>query len=356
MNVAHRNALTGLIGGALIALLAVPALAAGNNKDIYLYQGADRDQRLIANAKKEGTVTFYSTMTVKDTQALVEAFEKKYGVKVMSWRGGSEKIVQRALTEARAGRRDVDVIETNGPQMENLYREKLLEEFYSPAFKDIPASAFPKHKQYVADRFAFYVLAYNTKLVKPAEAPNSYADVLDPKWKGKIGIEATDVVWFAAVTKAMGEDKGLAYFRKLAAMKPEMRTSHILMAELVSAGEIPLALTAYNNNVETLKKKGAPIEWKALQPAFGRPSSIGVVKHAPHPHAALLFTDFVLSKEGQEILKNVNRVPASRAVDSPLNKFDYELIDPAITLDEWDKWSKLWSSLFLGGKEVPKEE
>jgi iron(III) transport system substrate-binding protein len=356
MHSAYKHALIRFVGGIFTALLAMPAFGAGDNRDIYLYQGADRDQRLAANAKKEGRVSVYSTMTVKDTQALAEAFEKKYGVKVMSWRGGSEKIVQRALTEARAGRRDVDVIETNAPEMENLYREKFLEEFYSPAFTDIPANAFPKHKHYVADRFAFFVLAYNTKLVKPADVPNSYADVLDPKWKGKISIEATDVVWFAAVTKAMGEDKGLAYFRKLAAMKPDMRTSHILMAELVSAGEIPLALTAYNNNVETLKKKGAPIEWKALQPAFGRPSSIGVAKHAPHPHAALLFTDFVLSKEGQEILKNVNRVPASRAVDSPLNKFDYALIDPAITLDEWDKWSKLWSNLFLGGKEVPKEE
>ena len=344
-----------LITMGLCVLLAVPAYAAGN-RDIYMYKGADRDKMLAEMAKKEGTVTFYSTMTVKDAQAISEAFEKKYGVKVMAWRGGSEKIVQRAVTEARAGRHDVDVIETNGPQMEMLYREKLLEEFYTPVIKDIPASAIPKHRHYVADRFAFFVLAYNTNLIKPADVPKTYEDVLDPKWKGKIGIEATDVVWFAAVTKAMGEEKGMAYFRKLAAMKPEMRTSHILMAELVSAGEIPMVLTAYNNNAETLKQKGAPIDWKPLQPAFGRPSSIGLAKNAPHPHAALLFAEFVLSKDGQEILKKVNRVPASLAVDSPLNKFKYDIIDPTIVLDEWDKWSKLWSELFLGGKPVEKEE
>ena len=293
-------------------------------------------------------------MTVSDAQKLTQAFEKKYGVKVATWRGGSEKIIQRVMTEARAGRFEVDVIETNGPQMEMLYRERLLEEFYTPAFKDIPAAAFPKHRHYVADRFAFFVMGYNTKLVQPEQVPNRYEDLLLPKWTGKIGIEATDVVWFAAVVKAMGEQKGLAYFRKLAAMKPDMRTGHILMAELLAAGEIPIVLTAFNNNVETLKKKGAPVDWKPLQPAFGRSSSIGVAKQAPHPHAALLFAEFVLSKEGQDILKSVNRVPASQAVDSPLNKFKYELVDPVIVLDEWDRWSGLWSELFLGGKKVDK--
>jgi len=344
-----------LIGIVLAGLCTVSAFAAGN-RDIYMYQGPDRDKRLVENAKKEGVVTLYSTLTVNDARALSDAFEKKYGIKVQAWRGGSEKIVQRALTEARAGRHDADAFEMNGPQMEILYREKILEEFYTPSFKDIPPNAFPKHKHYVADRFAFFVLAYNTNLIKAADVPKSYEEALDPKWKGKLGLEATDVVWFAAVVKAMGEDKGMAYFKKLAALKPDMRAGHILLAELVAAGEIPLTLTAYNNNAETLKKKGAPIEWKPLAPAFGRPSAVGVAKNAPHPHAALLFTEFLLGKEGQEILKNANRVPSSLAVDSPLNKFKYELIDPAIVLDEWDKWSKHWSNLFLGGKEVQKDE
>ena len=344
------------IVGVLALLVSLSAHAAANNKEIYMYQGPDRDQQLVEKARKEGTVSLYSTWTVPDTKAIAEAFEKKYGVKVSIWRGGSEKIMQRALTEAQSAHYNADVFEMNGPQMEILYREKLLEEFFTPVMADIPASAVPKHRHYVADRFAFYVLAYNTKLIKAADLPNTYDDVLHPKWKGKLGLEASDVAWFAAVTKAMGEEKGLAYFRKLAAMKPDMRVGHILIAELVAAGEIPMVLTAYNNNVETLKKKGAPIEWKPLQPAFGRPSAIGLAKHAPHPHAALLFAEFVLSKDGQQILKNANRVPASLAVDSPLNKFKYELIDPAIMLDEWDKWSKLWSNIFLDGKEVTKEE
>lgn len=340
---------------AVFGFLFIPAKAAtpkSANREIYLYQGADRDQQLVTQAKKEGTVTFYSTLTVKDADRLMQAFEKKYGVKVVLWRANQDKLVQRTLAEARAGRQEVDILETDGVHMEMLYREKMLEPFYSPAFKDIPPAAFPKHKHYVADRFAFFVMAYNTTLVKPQDVPNSYEDLLQPKWIGRFGIEATDVEWFAAVAKSMGEQRGLAYFKKLAGMKPDMRTSHILVAELVAAGEIPLVLTALNNNVETLKRKGAPVEWKPLPPAFGRPSAIGLTKQAPHPHAALLFADFLLSKEGQQIFTEINRVPSSLAVDSPLNKFNYELIDPTITLDERDKWEKYWSDLFLKGQPV----
>ena len=160
------------------------------------------------------------------------------------------------------------------------------------------------------------------------------------------------MLWFAAVAKAMGEEKGLAYFRRLAAMKPVIRNSHILTAQLVASGEVPFFLTAYNNNMETLKLKGAPVDWKPLQPAFGQAAAIAVSKHAPHPHAALLFTGFVLSREGQEILKSANRVPTSSLVDSPLNKFKYEIISPTLALDEGDKWDKLFSNLFLGGQAV----
>jgi iron(III) transport system substrate-binding protein len=341
-------------------MTTVTALAADAprpaNKAIYLYQGPDRDKQLVEKARKEGRLNFYSTMTVPDAKALTTAFEKKYGIKVNTWRGSDEKILQRAVAEARAGLHDTDVFEMNSFQVENLYREKLLEEFYVPGIKDIPAFAIPKHRHYIPDRFTFFVMAYNTNLVKPADVPNSYEDVLNPKWIGKFGIEASDALWFAAVVKSMGEEKGMAYFQKLAAMKPDMRSSHILIAQLVSAGEIPMVLTAYNNNAESLKKKGAPIAWKPLQPAFGQSSSIALAKNSPRPHAALLFAEFVLSPEGQQIIKDVNRVPTSMAVDSPLNKFKYELIDNDITLDELDKWNGHFSRLFLGGKDVKREE
>ena len=351
----RRRMLAGALGAALWPVAGLGQDDAAKNRGIYLYRGPDRDKRLLEAARKEREVAVYTSLNLKDSVPITEAFEKKTGVKVLLWRSSSEKVVQRAVAEARAGRFACDVLETNGPEMEAMYRERLLEEFYSPHFADLPDAAFPKHRHYVADRFNFFTIAYNTNLVKPAEVPGTYEDLLRPGFAGRVGIEASDVDWFGAMVKAMGEQKGLAFFRKLAAAKPELRTGHTLMAELVASGEIPIAATIYNHNAERLVVKGAPIRWKALKPTFGRPNAIGVARRAPHPSAALLFADFMLSREGQTLIKERNRVPSSRAVDTHLNKFPFEMIDPAITLDEADKWEKLWSELFLKGERIKRE-
>ncbi len=354
----RRRILAGALGAALLPgfVFAQAQRDTGKNREIYLYQGADREKRILERAKKEREVVVYTSLNLKDSVPIVEVFERKYGgVKVQLWRSSSEKVLQRAIAEARAGRFSCDILETNGPEMEAMHRELLLEEFFSPHFKDLPPAAFPKHRHYVADRFNFFTVAYNTNLVKADEVPNSYEDLLRPGFAGRVGIEAGDVDWFGAVVKAMGEEKGLEFFRKLAAARPEIRSGHTLMAELVASGEIPLAATIYNHNAERLVVKGAPIRWKALKPTFGRPNAIGVARRAPHPYAALLFADFMLSLEGQTILKERNRVPSSRAVDTHLNKFPFEMIDPVITLDEADRWEKLWSDLFLKGQKIQKE-
>jgi iron(III) transport system substrate-binding protein len=279
----------------------------------------ERDAGFVERARKEGTVSLYTSMQLVDSRPLTEAFEKKYGINVNLWRAAGEKIVQRVVTESRGGRFDVDVLETDGAQMEILHRERqLAEPFTSPSTRDIPAAIIPAPRAYVPTRLTLYVLAFNTARIPEAQAPRTYQDLLDPKWAGRFAIESADVAWLAAVARSMGETEGIAYFRKLA-------------------------------------DKGAPIAWRPLQPAFGQPSSVGVAARAPHPNAALLFADFILSREGQEIIKSRNRVPSSTAVDSPLNKFEYRLIDPAIMLDEWERWSRLFSELFLGGKPVAKE-
>jgi iron(III) transport system substrate-binding protein len=345
---------------AFLALtLVAPAASAQASKaqdpEIYLYRGQDRERRLASRAKQEGAVSLYTSMQLPDSQPLTQAFEKKYGVKVALWRASGEKIVQRVLAEMRAGRYDVDVVETDGAQMEILYREKLFAPFDSPSAADIPPNIIPAHKNYVPTRLSLYVMVYNTRLVPPGDVPNRYEDLLDPKWSGKLGIEAADVPWFASVVKAMGVEKGLAYFQKLAATRPSVRSGHTLLAELVASGELALAPDAHIQGVARLKARGAPVEWKPLQPAFGQPSAVAVTRRAPHPHAALLFADFILSREGQEIIKARNRVPSSRAVNSPLNRFDYGLVDPVIVLDEWEQWEKRWSELFLKGQRVKRE-
>jgi iron(III) transport system substrate-binding protein len=352
-----RTAVTGVLLAAFLpSAQAQKPAAAGPHQQLYMYQGADREQRVLAGAKKEGRVVVYTSLNTKDSVPITEAFEKKYGVKVDLWRSSSEKVLQRAVTEARAGRYAVDAFELNGPELEAMYREGLLDKFYSPESKNMPAQAFAKNGAYVADRFNFFTIAYNTNLVKPGEVPKSYEDLLKPNWIGRIGIEASDTDWFASMVHAMGEEKGMAFFRKLAGMKPQMRTGHTLMAELVASGEIPLAATIYNHNAERLKVKGAPIEWKALTPTFGRPNGVAVARRAEHPHGALLFVDFMLSLEGQKLLLKRNRVPASNKVDSKLNDFPYQMIDPVIVIDESEKWEKRWSELFLQGKAVQRDK
>ncbi len=333
----------------LAALLApvVFAQAPARNDDVFRYRGADRDARLLERARQEGTVVFYTSLAPTESKPLAEAFEKKYGVKVELWRALSDKVIQRVITEARANRHAVDVVETNGPEMEALAQERLLAEVHSPYLADLPADAIPAHRSWYPDRLNFFVVGYNTEKVQRSELPATYEGFLDPRWKGRIAIEATDSEWMAAVVKRWGEAKGMDFFRKLAAMKPDVRKGHVLLAQLVATGEVQVGLTMYNANIESLKKKGAPIDFVPVQPVIARPQGIGVAKDAPHPNAALLFVDFVLSPEGQRLYEAMGRVPASTKVKSELNNFPFVMTDPGTILRESQKWETLWNELFL---------
>ena len=334
----------------LLLCLAATAAAAQSpeaNDRIFRYQGADREARLAERAKQEGSVVLYTSLAPTESKPLAEAFEKKYGVKVELWRALSDKVVQRVVTEAQARKHAVDVVETNGPEMEMLAREKLLAEFSSPHIADLPADAIPPHRTWFPDRMNFFVVGYNTQKVQRSEIPATYEGFADPRWKGRIGLEATDAEWMATLVKTWGEARGMDYFRKLSAMKPDVRKGHVLLAELVAAGEVPVGLTMYNSNIVSLKRRGAPIDFVPVQPVAARPQGIGVARNAPHPHAALLFAEFVLSPEGQRLFESMGRVPASTKVKSELNNFPFVLIEPATVLEEADKWEKLWNELFI---------
>jgi iron(III) transport system substrate-binding protein len=319
----------------------------GKNDEVFRYRGADRDARLVERAKQEGSVVLYTSLAPTESKPLAEAFEKKYGIKVELWRALSDKVVQRVVTEAQGRRHSVDVIETNGPEMEMLAREKLLAEFHSPHLADLPAEAIPAHRTWFPDRMNFFVVGYNTNKVQRSEIPATYEGFADPKWRGQIGLEATDAEWMATLIKTWGNDKGMDFFRKLSAMRPDVRKGHVLLAELVAAGEVPVGLTMYNSNIVSLKRKGAPIDFVPVQPVAARPQGIGVARNAPHPHAAVLFADFVLSPEGQKLFESMGRVPASTKVKSELNNFPFTLIEPATVLDEAEKWEKMWTEFFL---------
>jgi iron(III) transport system substrate-binding protein len=313
--------------------------------ELAMYSGPDRTQRLIAGAKREGTVSIYTSLTVDDMKVFGGAFEKKYGIKLQLWRSSSEDILQRAVVEARGGRFDVDAIETSAAEMESLHREKLLQEVKSPYLADLNPAALLPHREWVGDRLNLITSAYNTDLIKPAVLPKTYEDLIDPRWKGKLGIEADDSIWFGALVSALGEERGLKLFRDLArANGLSLRKGHTLLANLVVSGEVPFTLTAYQYKVEQLKKSGAPIEWYVIPPGISRFLGTGVLRRAPHPHAAVLFLDFMLS-DAQKLLLDRDFLPTNMKV-KPL-ELPFKVIDPAQMLDEGDKWSKLYDQIVV---------
>jgi len=345
--------LRGAVTAALLALTSAGfAQTPPTVAEIAAYQGADRTARLVEGARKEGTLTLYGSAPVDDLAAVTAAFEKAYGVKVRMWRASSENIVQRAVTEARGGRFDADAFETNDPEMEALHREGLLQDVNSPHVAELIPAAVPAHKEWIGTRVNIFSAAYNTRLVRKEELPRSYADLIDPKWKGRLGIEAEDLDWFAAVVAGLGEADGLKLFHDIvAANGVSVRKGHTLLTNLVISGEVPLALTVYQYKAAQLRDAGAPIEVLALPPVVARFQGIGVARRAPHPHAAVLFADFMLS-EAQPLLLKRDFLPANIRINPSLTQMNLSFIDPARVLDEHDKWAKLYKEIFVSKSKM----
>jgi iron(III) transport system substrate-binding protein len=330
----------------LLALAVSPAAAQSSTlAELAMYSGADRTQRLIAGAKKEGVLNVYSSMTVGDMKVLVEGFQRLHGVKIQPWRASSESILQRTMIEHRAGRHEVDAIETSAAEMESLHREKLLQEVRSPHLADIVPAALRPHREWVGDRFNVIVAGYNTKLVRKEELPKTYEDFSNPRWKGRLGIESDDAVWFGALANVMGEQKAIKLFRDMVTTNGvSVRKGHTLLANLVVTGEVPFALTLYHYKAKQLKRDGAPLDWYVIPPGFARFLGTGVMKRAPHPHAAVLFMDFMLY-EGQKLLLKRDFTATNMKVD-PLD-VDINVIDPAQILDQGDKWKRLYDDIIV---------
>jgi len=309
--------------------------------------GPDRIEKLVAGAKKEGTVSVYSSAATEDLAALTAAFEKKYGVKVRVWRSSSENIVQRAVVEARGGRFDADVFETGALAMESMRREQLFQEIKSSALSELVPAAVLPHREWIGTRFNIFVASYNTRLIKREELPKGYDDFLDRRWKGKLGVEAEDSDWFGAVVGELGEERGLKLFRDIVAANGiSVRKGHTLLANLVVSGEVPFALTTYAYKVEQLRKSGAPLDWLVIPPGVARFEGAAVARRSPHPHAAILFFEFMLT-DAQELLRERDFFPASRNAKALPSGVSITFVDAAKALDENQKWSKHYRDIVI---------
>ncbi|MBI4524332.1 MAG: extracellular solute-binding protein [Deltaproteobacteria bacterium] len=273
-----------------------------------------------AKSGEEQKVILYSVMTAPDMQRIIERFRKKYpSLDVESYRSSGERLIQRIVTEIRAGRYLADVYIISGLQMWLLKEEGHLLPYLSPQREGVGKSFKDEAGYWTGFFYNLEVIGYNTKLAAPYELPKRWEDLLDQRWKGRMALESEDIPWFTSVLQIMGEDQGKQFARRLAKQQLQIRTGHTLISQLLAAGEVALAPTVRVNAAESLKRKGASLDWTVIEPlAPNPPISVAMAKSGPHPNSARLFIDFILSREGQTIVREVNRNPTRLDVEQPV--------------------------------------
>ena len=305
---------------------------------------------LIEGAKKEGRVVWYATLNINDSNALLSRFEQKYPfIKTELLRAGSEQLLNRILTEDSAGRSALDLV--NLTTINALKRRGLLQAHRSPEFSAYPQPFKDAESYWVTLYNIYYVIGYNPKMVPPKDAPKNWDDFLDPKWKGKIGMDQEEYEWYAATIQYWGNEKAQKFHRALARQGIQWNRGHTMISQLMAAGEFPLGIV-YAHRIESMKKAGAPVEWvKTADPVFVTLSPVAVAAKARHPNAAKLVMDFILSREAQLVLRNANRSSGRLDVE-PLvpemhpSKLKLAAIDPSVG-EELSKYSKEFREIYF---------
>ena len=310
-----------LVFAAMVTSANGPAMgqgaAAGDNPAIY--RGADREQRLLDGARKEGQVTVYSSMIADQAlRPILNGFQAKYPfVKAQYVRDDPPQQLQKVMAEARAGRVVVDVLESTGLEVP-VRAAGINQSFWSPESEAYPTDHRDPEGYWAPTRFSYLGACYNTNLVKAGEQPKSFQDFIDPKWKGKIAWSSTVIgamLFITGVRNFMGGEKALAYLRELAKQDiAPIASANRVVVDRVMAGEYALCLDSFLHHPIISARKGAPVAPLPLDPVLTVVSSVMLPKAPPHPHAAVLFIDYLLSKDGQEKLQGADYFPAHPAV------------------------------------------
>jgi iron(III) transport system substrate-binding protein len=295
-----------LLGAVFLITLAAPVAG---------WAQASPNQKLVEAAKKEGELVYYTTMTLDQSKIVTDRFEKKYGIKATLFRTGGGPLLNKIFTEARGGRYDWDVVVGRGEMALPLIERKLVASYLSPETKMIEEQLVDKQGYWTAYYVNSYVLGWNTKLVKKQDVPKTYEELLNPRWKGgQISLDTEAYGMMEGLKRVWGREKGINYFKRLAALDPVLKRGNTERVQLVVAGEYPLII-AYNQTLQRMNSRGAPVDWLPLEPSVTQVNPIMLAAKAPHPNAARLFYDFVLSKEGQEMLRGFQRIPVRKDVE-----------------------------------------
>jgi iron(III) transport system substrate-binding protein len=304
---------------------------------------AKRSEALVTEARKEAVVQWNSTMPVTDARDVIDRFRKRYPfVDVQYSRLSGTAVVNRFLTEHKAGASRLDVLGARGDMHPNLMKAGAVARNEAP-FRLELREGFVDRDGYFTGNFTYgLVIGYNSREVTPARVPTSYQSLLAPEWKGQIGFDLESYEWLGGMIDIMGQDKALDLARRLAAQSLRTVRGHTLLTQLVAAGEIQALLDAYHHQMITFKEKGAPVDFVVPETMIIKePSGIWINKNAPHPHAAALFVDFLFSREGQEAYQNGNRLVARKDMEW---HFGGKKINRTHVID-MAKWGKRYDEL-----------
>jgi len=267
-------------------------------------------------AKTEGEVVLYSSLNNEQIVTLVDAFKKKYpSIKPSFYRGTSERVLQRVVTEAKAGRFAADVVTSAGFQVQLLKESALTQRFVPPEASAFNEGFKDPEGHWVSVHSLLNSMAYNTQLVKPNEAPKKYEDLLAPRWKGRLGVNLQDPEWYVSLQRRWGKEKARNFLKALAAQQPGVRDGHNITAQLLAAGEFHAVSNTYAHIAARIKSQGGPVQYVFDEPVITYVHPITLMKAAPHPNAGKLLISFILSIEGQRMLRDQGRIPSHRDVD-----------------------------------------
>jgi iron(III) transport system substrate-binding protein len=267
-------------------------------------------------ARAEAEVVLYSSLNNEQIVTLVEAFKKKYpSIKPSFYRATSERVLQRTATEAKAGRFAVDVVTAAGFQLQLMKELGLTQSFTPPDASAYEAGFKDPDGHWINVHSLLNSMAYNTQLVRPNEAPKKYEDLLAPRWKGRIGVNVQDPEWYVNLQRRWGKEKARSYLKGVAAQQPGIRDGHNLTAQLLAAGEFHAVTNTYAHIAARIKGQGGPIQYVFDEPVITYVHPVALIKSAPHPNAGKLLISFILSIEGQRMLRDQGRIPGHRDVD-----------------------------------------
>lgn len=331
---------------------AKPAAKPTTPAEIFTYNGPDREQLLEEGARREGKILWYTSLIVQDrARPLADAFRKKYPhITVDIVRADGAETLTRVIEEYRAGRHDVDIFEQSFPATSGLKEAQILTKFSSPVLEGIPKEASDPDGYFYPDRENPLILMYNTKLVPEAEAPKSFDDLINPKWKGKLA--TTDSSQAVQYTGALLRIKGEDFVRKLSEQDVQVHSGAArAVADLVAGGEVLMTFPASISHAQLLQKEGAPVNWSPLDQAPTATGYVSLPNRAPRPHAAALFADFLLSDGGQEVMVQTEMGAVRKGFKNPYPDFKKVYIDFLVPQNqyqgEYKKWSEMHTNLFV---------